>query len=226
MAFKTVTELNKLRAEHKAKQDEAARVKNEKINAAFHAKIKIEFDNFCEDGKRERSINCFDVIKGVTKASMSHFIQGAYAAYTKSDFCKTLCQELADNGFTDVKFDLEQNKMLFSFSIPDESGGVPADAPSGPDGEVPTDASAKELAFYKLLNEEIPLHEFGVRIGNILERSHLKYVGDLAESSENDLHRIPNLGKKSIVDIKIWLAGKKLHLGMDMKHWRRPIENT
>lgn len=54
---------------------------------------------------------------------------------------------------------------------------------------------------------------------NSLKAEDIHYVGDLIQRSEQDLLRTPNLGKKSITEIKEALAQHGLSLGMQLESW-------
>lgn len=58
--------------------------------------------------------------------------------------------------------------------------------------------------------------DLGVRGWNCLESSGIHTVGDLVLKSESELLKIPNLGRKTLREIKNLLAGLGLHLGMDV----------
>ena len=63
-----------------------------------------------------------------------------------------------------------------------------------------------------------------VRSVNCLKAENIKYVGDLIRRSEMDLLRTPNLGKKSLDEIKQVLANYKLELDTHIENW--PSEKT
>lgn len=65
--------------------------------------------------------------------------------------------------------------------------------------------------------------ELTVRAANCLKAENINYIGDLAQCTENDLLKTPNLGKKSLLEIKRVLAQKNLNLGMNIQGW--PPEN-
>ncbi len=58
-----------------------------------------------------------------------------------------------------------------------------------------------------------------VRSLNALKAEQVLYVGDLVLRTESDLLRTPNLGKKSLVEIKDALAVHALSLGMKIENW-------
>ena len=61
--------------------------------------------------------------------------------------------------------------------------------------------------------------ELTVRAANCLKAENLYYIGDLVQRSENDLLKTPNLGKKSLMEIKSVLAQHGLSLGMFIEGW-------
>ena len=58
-----------------------------------------------------------------------------------------------------------------------------------------------------------------VRSANCLKAENIFYIGDLILRTENDLLKTPNLGKKSLTEIKDILATKGLSLGMRLENW-------
>ncbi len=58
-----------------------------------------------------------------------------------------------------------------------------------------------------------------VRSANCLKAENIYYVGDLIQRSEMELLKTPNLGKKSLTEIKDVLASKGLSLGMHLDSW-------
>lgn len=61
--------------------------------------------------------------------------------------------------------------------------------------------------------------ELTVRSANCLKAETIYYIGDLVQRSENDLLKTPNLGKKSLTEIKSVLASHGLSLGMQIDNW-------
>lgn len=58
-----------------------------------------------------------------------------------------------------------------------------------------------------------------VRSANCLKAENIYYLGELVQRSENELLKTPNLGKKSLNEIKDLLASKGLNLGMKIENW-------
>lgn len=61
--------------------------------------------------------------------------------------------------------------------------------------------------------------ELTVRAANCLKAENIYYIGDLVQRTENDLLKTPNLGKKSLTEIKSVLAQRGLSLGMVISPW-------
>ena len=61
--------------------------------------------------------------------------------------------------------------------------------------------------------------ELTVRSANCLKVENIYYIGDLVTRAESDLLRTPNLGKKSLNEIKEVLAARGLALGLSIENW-------
>jgi DNA-directed RNA polymerase subunit alpha len=61
--------------------------------------------------------------------------------------------------------------------------------------------------------------ELTVRSANCLKAESIYYIGDLIQRSETELLKTPNLGRKSLNEIKDVLASRGLSLGMQVDHW-------
>jgi DNA-directed RNA polymerase subunit alpha len=61
--------------------------------------------------------------------------------------------------------------------------------------------------------------ELTVRSANCLKAESIYYVGDLIQRSEVELLKTPNLGKKSLTEIKEVLTSRGLSLGMRLENW-------
>ena len=64
--------------------------------------------------------------------------------------------------------------------------------------------------------------ELTVRSANCLKAESIYYIGDLIQRTEVELLKTPNLGKKSLTEIKDVLATKGLSLGMRLENWPPP----
>lgn len=61
--------------------------------------------------------------------------------------------------------------------------------------------------------------ELTVRSANCLKAESIYYIGDLIQRTEVELLKTPNLGKKSLTEIKEVLAQRSLSLGMRLENW-------
>jgi len=61
--------------------------------------------------------------------------------------------------------------------------------------------------------------ELTVRSANCLKAENIFYIGDLIQRTENELLKTPNLGRKSLNEIKEVLASRGLTLGMKLEGW-------
>src|SRR5689334_11578688 len=64
--------------------------------------------------------------------------------------------------------------------------------------------------------------ELTVRSANCLKAENIFFIGDLVQRTESDLLKTPNLGKKSLTEIKNVLAAHGLALGTKIDGWRTP----
>src|SRR5512140_2105087 len=61
--------------------------------------------------------------------------------------------------------------------------------------------------------------ELTVRSANCLKAENIYYIGDLIQRTENELLKTPNLGRKSLNEIKEVLASRGLTLGARLENW-------
>jgi len=61
--------------------------------------------------------------------------------------------------------------------------------------------------------------ELTVRSENCLKAENIHLIGDLVQKTEQELLKTPNLGKKSLTEIKDVLAARGLSLGMKIESW-------
>ncbi len=83
-------------------------------------------------------------------------------------------------------------------------------APAGPRGSA---------AFDPILLRPVDELELTVRSANCLKAENIYYIGDLIQRTENELLKTPNLGRKSLNEIKEVLASRGLTLGMKLENW-------
>jgi DNA-directed RNA polymerase subunit alpha len=78
---------------------------------------------------------------------------------------------------------------------------------------------SKEPQFEPILLRPVDELELTVRSANCLKAESINYIGDLVQRTEVELLRTPNLGKKSLTEIKEVLISHGLELGMRLENW-------
>ncbi len=73
--------------------------------------------------------------------------------------------------------------------------------------------------FKPILLSAVDELELTVRSANCLKAEQIYYIGDLVQKTEQDLLRTPNLGRKSLNEIKEVLTDKELSLGTVIENW-------
>jgi DNA-directed RNA polymerase subunit alpha len=86
-------------------------------------------------------------------------------------------------------------------------------------GEESEAEESKEPEIDPVLLRPIDDLELTVRSANCLKAESIHYVGDLVQKTEVELLKTPNLGKKSLNEIKEVLAQHGLQLGMRLENW-------
>jgi DNA-directed RNA polymerase subunit alpha len=74
-------------------------------------------------------------------------------------------------------------------------------------------------SFDPILLRPVDELELTVRSANCLKAENIYYIGDLIQRTENELLKTPNLGRKSLNEIKEVLASRGLTLGMKLEAW-------
>ena len=81
------------------------------------------------------------------------------------------------------------------------------------------EAEEKEEEIDPILLRPVDDLELTVRSANCLKAENIYYIGDLIRRTEVELLKTPNLGKKSLTEIKDVLASRGLSLGMRLENW-------
>ncbi len=81
-----------------------------------------------------------------------------------------------------------------------------------------------EESFNPILNKLVEELDLTVRAANCLKAENVYFIGELVQRSENSLLKTPNLGRKSLSEIKSVLAAHGLSLGMDTGTWSKPVQ--
>jgi len=80
-------------------------------------------------------------------------------------------------------------------------------------------SKSKSNQFDAILLRPIEDLDLTVRSTNCLKAEHIYYIGDLVQRSEIDLLKTPNLGRKSLNEIKSVLQSHNLTLGVTLANW-------
>ena len=88
----------------------------------------------------------------------------------------------------------------------------PADANAAADANAPAPIDP-------ILLRPVDDLELTVRSANCLKAENIYYIGDLIQRTENELLKTPNLGRKSLNEIKEVLAAHGLTLGSRLENW-------
>ncbi len=75
------------------------------------------------------------------------------------------------------------------------------------------------IEFDPILLRQVDDLELTVRSANCLKAENIFFIGDLVQRTEMELLKTPNLGKKSLTEIKDVLAQRSLSLGMRLENW-------
>jgi DNA-directed RNA polymerase subunit alpha len=77
----------------------------------------------------------------------------------------------------------------------------------------------RSAAFDPILLRPVDELELTVRSANCLKAENIYYIGDLIQRTETELLKTPNLGRKSLNEIKEVLASRGLTLGARLENW-------
>lgn len=87
------------------------------------------------------------------------------------------------------------------------------------EGREEAEPEAEEPDIDPILLRPVDDLELTVRSANCLKAENIFYIGDLIQRTEVELLKTPNLGKKSLTEIKDVLASRGLSLGMRLENW-------
>lgn len=87
---------------------------------------------------------------------------------------------------------------------------------------VATETTQRDETVNPIYHRPVDDLELTVRSANCLKAENIFFIGDLVQRTEADLLKTPNLGKKSLTEIKNVLAAHGLALGTKIDGWRSP----
>jgi len=79
--------------------------------------------------------------------------------------------------------------------------------------------TSRLLPFDPIFLRPVDELELTVRAANCLKAENIYYIGDLIQRTETELLKTPNLGRKSLNEIKEVLASRGLTLGARLENW-------
>lgn len=126
-----------------------------------------------------------------------------------------LIMEVETNGTIDPEAAVRQAAAILQ-----EQLSVFVDLREAP--EQPGQATTTDSSIDPILLRSIDDLELTVRSANCLKAESIYYIGDLIQRTEVELLKTPNLGKKSLTEIKDVLAMRGLALGMRLANWPPP----
>lgn len=190
------------------------------VNEKGHLKMRIKVERslghrIIEDPKGDDEL-VEEVAVGVIKvdASFSPITKVSYAVDSarvenRTDLDK-LTLDLATNGTLDAEEAVRiaatilqrQLQAFVDFSYEEE-----------------VNQTEDEPEFDPILLRPVDDLELTVRSANCLKAENIFFIGDLVQKAEVDLLKTPNLGKKSLTEIKDVLASRSLALGMKLENW-------
>ena len=132
------------------------------------------------------------------------------ARFEKRTDLDKLILELETDGTVDAKMAIEHSATIMQQQL---AAFVDLEAIAE------QEAKKEQNDFDPLLLRSIEELELTVRSTNCLKAESIFLIGDLIQRSEFDLLKTPNLGKKSLNEIKDVLASKGLSLGMVLENW-------
>jgi DNA-directed RNA polymerase subunit alpha len=182
-------------------------------------KIKLNMSVFVRTGRgyepaeiREDENNTVGGLK--VDASFSPVKRVSYsvenARFEKRTDLDKLILELETDGTIDAKMAIEHSATIMQQQL---AAFVDLEAIAE------QEAKKEQNDFDPLLLRSIEELELTVRSTNCLKAESIFLIGDLIQRSEFDLLKTPNLGKKSLNEIKDVLASKGLSLGMVLDNW-------
>jgi DNA-directed RNA polymerase subunit alpha len=129
-----------------------------------------------------------------------------------------LVVDIETNGTVDPKEAIQRSAAILRDQL---SSFVDLDQAVGT--ETTIEHLPEEPPFDPILVRPVDELELTVRSANCLKAENIYLIGDLIQRTEVELLKTPNLGKKSLTEIKDVLATRGLSLGMRLDNW--PPEN-
>ena len=156
----------------------------------------------------------------VLDASFSPVARVSYAVENarveqRTDLDK-LVMEIITNGAISPEEAIRASAKILVDQLVVFTGLEGTDMPSFGD---PRDQNNRKEVFDPILLRPVDELELTVRSANCLKAENIYYIGDLIQRTETELLKTPNLGRKSLNEIKEVLASRGLTLGARLENW-------
>lgn len=133
------------------------------------------------------------------------------ARHGQSNDYDSLTIELETNGTIDATEAIRHAATVLTQQIAPFVDLKALEATQGP--------QVKKPEFDAILLESVDALELTVRSANCLKAENIRYIGDLVQKTEFELLKTPNLGRKSLNEIKDILKNHGLQLGQRLMNW-------
>ncbi len=100
--------------------------------------------------------------------------------------------------------------IFINFEDEDEADEAPAEIPD-----------QDREAWVEKLNKSVDEMELSVRSYNCLKNANIATIGELVQKTESEMLKTKNFGRKSLNEIKEFLAGMGLSLGMNLDDFQQ-----
>jgi DNA-directed RNA polymerase subunit alpha len=190
-------------------------IANLSVGGKLAMEIKVERGRGYVPGSiRQNGIDSKTIGKLVLDASYSPVLRVSYAVESarveqRTDLDK-LIMDIETNGVIEPEEAIRNAARVLV-----EQLSVFADLEGMPISEAPK----KSIQVDPVLLRPVDDLELTVRSANCLKAENIYYIGDLIQRTENELLKTPNLGRKSLNEIKEVLATRGLTLGMKLENW-------
>ncbi len=122
--------------------------------------------------------------------------------------------DLETNGTIDPREAIQRSAAILRDQL---SSFVALEGTGATDVQIPE--IREESLYDPILLRPVDDLELTVRSANCLKAENIYLIGDLIQRTEVELLKTPNLGKKSLTEIKDVLATRGLSLGMRLENW-------
>lgn len=169
----------------------------------------VTADSRNEDDEETRSIGRLQLDSSFSPINRVSYVVESARVEQRTDLDK-LILDLETNGTIDAEEAIRRAATILQQQL-----AVFVDLES----ESESEPAQEEDAVDPILLRPVDDLELTVRSANCLKAENIYYIGDLVQRTEVELLKTPNLGKKSLTEIKSVLASRGLALGLRLDNW-------